>query len=1198
MSFGIGVGDIIAVTKLINDVINCLRESKGSAAEYREAVVELRSFQAALDAIEQIQVAPDRQMVLDSIKIAALNSRYVLEDYLEKLASYGLLSEKSGEHKARRLVKKIQWAAQMQKATLQLQGYLAAHTSSLNMRLVAEGLQSAFDNAERTAETQRRLEAKVDDATVVVRNVQSEVQGIAQILQRVSIAELLDRLSSLDFRQRQLDIHNRRQAHTGEWLLSEPTFVKWMQGIESYDRFLWCHGFAGSGKTVLTSVVYEHVKTIGNSSGSLVAVVYCDYDTSSQSALSLFGSLIKQITQHSVELQQSIASFFGKLDETHQVPSLCDYQQLLLRICSSHTPVYLLIDGLDECRLAERQSLLTALLEVCAQSSTIFVAITSRPSPEDIRERLKNVAQVSVVAPDSDIRTYLEQRMASNQRFVARLSKSLFKEVVESITTRAAGMFLMAVLQLERVWSERTASRIGKALREMPLELEAMYMSTIDRVKGQGEPDSALAMRILSWMACASRTLSVLELTHALALEWEETASSPKIFDHDNVTDAESLVDVCGGLVILESAATSIRFVHPTLEEFMYRNRDKLFPTASRQLARICMGYILLDVVEDSRMWWDRYLAIYQRRGVYISRNHVYLSQRVETGSRMSLDEVNERLATLPFLSYALTYWSEHLQHANDVSLDGMALDLMRRKPRLLLMPHIVRRMRPKSRSPWTVALCENTTALHVASQIKLPRLLRSILAESPEPRECHSHCGMNASHFAAYAGHEEGLSILSMAIDSDTTDALGRTPLHWAAAHGRDSSVATLLGLGPCLEARTNDFMDLEISWTALHLASSAGYPHIVRMLIEAGADIAARTNSDKTPISLAIEANRAETVEVLLGLGAVLPVPPFSYSFMKDDYVDTIKTLLRHGADPDQPDEYRHRLLRYAARWGQAQVARVLLEAGAKTELRDIHNETPLHHASRQSSPVVVELLCRYGADTATRTKSGSTALHLAAEIGIETITPILLRHGADITATNDDGSTPLHKACMLLAFSERNCYAIVNGLLQNGANIEAQDDSGQTCLHVAVLSAAVCRGNDAALPFFEAVVELLCTYGAKVNIQDDKSRSPLHIATSDGLGSIVALLLAREADPSLADIRGRTPLHTAAVHGYREITEMLLEHGAAPGLLEDRGLTAAGVAKEQGHYALAELLPTAIASKHGQSARPASPILGAGH
>ena len=76
----------------------------------------------------------------------------------------------------------------------------------------------------------------------------------------------------------------------------------------------------------------------------------------------------------------------------------------------------------------------------------------------------------------------------------------------------------------------------------------------------------------------------------------------------------------------------------------------------------------------------------------------------------------------------------------------------------------------------------------------------------------------------------------------------LGRTPLHYAALHGRAAAVEELIKQGAAQEAK-----DKRGGYTPLHLAADAGQCEVISRLCEMGADLEAVSIKGWTPLALA---------------------------------------------------------------------------------------------------------------------------------------------------------------------------------------------------------------------------------------------------------------------------------------------------------------------------------------------------------
>jgi len=94
------------------------------------------------------------------------------------------------------------------------------------------------------------------------------------------------------------------------------------------------------------------------------------------------------------------------------------------------------------------------------------------------------------------------------------------------------------------------------ALENLPDQLDTIYDDAMKRIEGQPECDKELAKRILSWITCTRRPLSVVELQHALSVSPDMTEMDPSALIFPS-----KLTSVCAGLVVIDEKRSIIRLV-------------------------------------------------------------------------------------------------------------------------------------------------------------------------------------------------------------------------------------------------------------------------------------------------------------------------------------------------------------------------------------------------------------------------------------------------------------------------------------------------------------------------------------------------------------------------------------------------------------------------------------------------------------
>lgn len=178
------------------------------------------------------------------------------------------------------------------------------------------------------------------------------------------------------------------------------------------------------------------------------------------------------------------------------------------------------------------------------------------------------------------------------------------------------------------------------------------------------------------------------------------------------------------------------------------------------------------------------------------------------------------------------------------------------------------------------------------------PDRLGTILAETPSLAAARNDEGVSAVLHALYHGRP--------LLAETVANALPQLDIFEAAALGRAGRVRELLTGDPGLaRAQSPD------GFTALHLPAFFGGPgtaDAARALIEAGADVSARSNNSfwVLPLHSAASGGHAEIVELLLAAGAE-PDPrqrhgwtPLHAAVQNGD-LRSLEALLAAGADPE---------------------------------------------------------------------------------------------------------------------------------------------------------------------------------------------------------------------------------------------------------------------------------------------------------
>lgn len=193
---------------------------------------------------------------------------------------------------------------------------------------------------------------------------------------------------------------------------------------------------------------------------------------------------------------------------------------------------------------------------------------------------------------------------------------------------------------------------------------------------------------------------------------------------------------------------------------------------------------------------------------------------------------------------------------------------------------------------------------------------------------------------------------------------------------------------------------------YTPIDYAARYGHVAAIKVLLEKGSSVKAKTKYGYTPLHSAAENGHVAAVEALIAAGSSVTVG----------------------------NNYGHTPLHLAAENGHVSAIDALVAGGSSVSAKSKNGFTPLHMAAWKNHLVAIDALIANGACVAERNNDGETALHIAAQVGLVYVIELLLLRGADINARGYEGRTPLHCAI------ENGHIAAIEFLASKGSDLGA--------------------------------------------------------------------------------------------------------------------------------------------------------------
>ncbi|RDL33053.1 uncharacterized protein BP5553_08492 [Venustampulla echinocandica] len=939
---------------------------------------------------------------------------------------------------------------------------------------------------------------------------------------------------------------NAHVKGTNNWLLEDsPEFKKLATTPRS---FLWLHGKAGSGKSVLSSSVISHLKDkVKRNSTMALAYFYFSFsDQKKQTVAGMLSSLIKQFCA----CRPNIPRDLGEYKVKDERPSLQLLQEMLAQSMSGFSAAFIVIDGLDECpeqnenQVEERDLLLVALGNMAA-ADNVHIFCTSRKE-HDISVAMKEILADSSHTNEIDLADQQHQKHIDQDigLFIDTKLKSkganfwpveIRKKAKTKLLQKADGMIQYVSYQFQALSKCATIQEVDNALEDLPDGLDKIYERILESID---EKSQEKVLRVLKWLVCSGRRLTTNEVAEIFVFCPENThllSDTERLFDDNLVLKQLSSLVISEKHISFSGTYTYVRLAHFSVKEYLTSDRISKGRSARFgfnemdamvDVMRGCLVYLLQCTGDENEEIYSGNDGFNLRR---IFRLYEYASQfwpvHFENTPREcwqpELSKFALRAFTMRSRSLASTLNCYHLSGIKKLTDQDFML-----RPYLYTAVRGFIRLTEMLFSAHQYLTKEDLdVALQCAASSESPSLVELILEKGAD---------VNAK-------------------SAELGDALQQ------AATRRGIYVVTLL-LDRGADASANVWTDLEavgygyfpyrdgVCGSALQAAMANGHMATVRLLLNRGARIDLNSKDTSLVIASAVTPNSVECLQFVLEMGVEMGVEINNkggralHRAARMGNIAAVRMLLEKGVDVNaQGGWFGNALQAACVQYDGEELVRFLVKAGANVNSTGGYYGTALQASAHRSHGKITRFLVENGADvTIVRGKYGNA---LQAALGTtnsfyDDPPGIELFSGQRMCSVVAEGSvygTALQAAGIRLLQPH-----LMKQLLSNGANVNAQGGFFGTALQ------AACRVGS-----LEAA-RMLLDHGAQVNLVGGVYGTALQAACSkwEWKGApnlqIVRLLLNNHADVQIQGGYYGSAWHAAAANCAPDVLEVFLQCG----------------------------------------------------
>jgi ankyrin repeat protein len=678
-------------------------------------------------------------------------------------------------------------------------------------------------------------------------------------------------------RQSLIDKKGARVPGTCEWVERNETYKAWLCGDPS---LLWIFGGPGKGKTMLSIYLTQQFEKLH---GREAIYFFCSSEHPTRStATAVLRTLLWQMIVIRPELTKLISPYFDPSERTQATLSTPgSLWEIFAKVIQSFElgKMQCLIDGLDECDDESSRWLTSQFTELSSQpnNSSLHIVIASRhiSSTKSIKRVRLDPDNDQNVSDDIEKFASLKMKELSEQLDLTTL---FCTHIQSQLLAKAGGTFLWIGYAMTELSSKRTSLEIEEAVNELPTALPALYGRMLRQIPS-GKLD--LIITFLHWVTLAARPLSIDELEDVV--NWRVPGRmDPRQALLDYIKLCEPLVIVQQNRVLLVHQSARDYFLRDVKDDDVLAERVRTsFADAQATLAKRCLGTlgssssklsayarehwphhfrhcpesVQASLIDDEpffdegstsrRSWW----AHLRRRQVNRSLHH-----SISTEGPPSF-----HLAC----NLGLEVWAQKILTEVSSMNSKRALES---RVRLMIKQNTFTPRQPNSVN----SMHRGLTPLYYAVRGRSNHdLVVFLLRNGADPNILNWNESPLTTAVRYDTNRDTVKLLLASGADPDggfkSNGSVRITPLRCAVQLRQEEKAISIIASGADIQAADHD-RSSDGGLSVLQLAALNGLKALVRLLLEYGADPQIAQGESPIPLSLAINSNKTEVVDILL--------------------------------------------------------------------------------------------------------------------------------------------------------------------------------------------------------------------------------------------------------------------------------------------------------------------------------------------